>query len=140
MNERRDSMTPTEAFTRTARSAEERAAEDRTVSGDDRGVRTQRGELPAPSARDVGLLPGDDLETFRAQWEQVQIAFVDEPREAVQKAHDLVDQLVERLTQSFTQQRDQLEGTWSRGGDVDTEALRQALQRYRSLFNRLLST
>jgi hypothetical protein len=31
-------------------------------------------------------------------------------------------------------------GAWTRGEDVSTEELRLALQRYRSFFNRLLST
>lgn len=86
------------------------------------------------------LLPGDVLQEFRVSWERIQTGFVDQPRESVQSAHDLVGQLVERLSQSFARQRDGLEGTWSRGADVSTEDLRLALQRYRSFFDRLLST
>ncbi|MFN2460490.1 MAG: hypothetical protein ABR591_07365 [Candidatus Velthaea sp.] len=88
---------------------------------------------------DVDLLGGDALMDFRSRWERLQVRFVDEPREAVQSAHDLVGEVVDRLSQGFTRQREGLEGSWSRGED-DTEALRQALQRYRSFFNRLLST
>jgi hypothetical protein len=99
-------------------------------------VRTE----PARDPKNIGLLGDSDLTALRAKWEQTQIAFVDHPREAVQAAHDLVDQVVDRLTRVFEQQRNDLEGTWTRGGDVSTEDLRLALQRYRSFFNRLLST
>jgi hypothetical protein len=95
---------------------------------------------PRPQNGDIELLPGDMLNGFRGRWERVQVMFVDQPRDAVQQAHDLVDELVDRLTQSFREQREGLMGTWTRGEDVSTEDLRLALQRYRSLFNRLLST
>jgi hypothetical protein len=91
-------------------------------------------------ADEVGLLGDGDLEDLQTRWERVQIAFVDQPRDAVQQAHDLVDDVVVRLTRTFTKQRDDLETTWTRGGDVSTEDLRLALQRYRAFFNRLLST
>ncbi len=39
----------------------------------------------------------------------------------------------------FAAERDRLEGQWGQGDDVSTEDLRQALQRYRSFFTRLLS-
>jgi len=39
----------------------------------------------------------------------------------------------------FAKERSNLEATWSRGGEVSTEDLRQALRRYRSFFDRLLS-
>lgn len=100
-------------------------------------IRTERGELPP--ADGVELLPPEDLEGFRTRWERVQVAFVDQPREAVEQAHDLVDEVVDRLTQTFAEQRDWLEQTWTRGDQVSTEDLRVALQRYRSLFNRLLT-
>jgi hypothetical protein len=103
------------------------AATQSSTSGETRGDEAQ-------------LLPVDVLQEFRVSWERIQTGFVDQPRESVQSAHDLVGQLVERLSQSFARQRDGLEGTWSRGADVSTEDLRVALQRYRSFFDRLLST
>ncbi|MET7860372.1 hypothetical protein ABZS81_24810 [Streptomyces sp. NPDC005318] len=41
---------------------------------------------------------------------------------------------------SFASRKDGLEGQWGRGKEVLTEDLRIALQRYRSFFDRLLST
>jgi len=37
-------------------------------------------------------------------------------------------------------ERERLESQWGRGEDISTEDLRVALQRYRSFFQRLLST
>lgn len=105
----------------------------------DQQPRTERGDLPL-SRDDVALLPDEERGKLQTSWERVQVAFVDEPRQAVQQAHELVGQLVDALTRSFEQQRDTLESSWSSGGDVSTEDLRLALQRYRSLFNRLLRT
>jgi hypothetical protein len=64
---------------------------------------------------------------------------VDEPRRAVQQADQLVDDAIQRLSQSFTEQRSNLEGQWDRGDDVSTEELRIALQKYRAFFQKLLT-
>ena len=42
------------------------------------------------------------------------------------------------LAEAFSNERSKLEQQWDRGEDTDTEALRQALRRYRSFFDRLL--
>jgi hypothetical protein len=57
----------------------------------------------------------------------------------VEQADALVAEAIKRLAETFANERNQLEGQWDRGGDVSTEDLRQALQRYRSFFSRLLS-
>ena len=90
-------------------------------------------ERPAP------LLSGDDAGTFGQRWESIQIGFVDEPRQSVEHADELVAELMQHLAQTFARERDGLEAQWSRGEDVSTEDLRLALQRYRSFFERLLS-
>ena len=89
---------------------------------------------------ETGFLPQDRMDALRAQWSDVQAAFVDDPQNAVQRAHQLVTELVNELIQTFTRERSTLESQWSGGGQADTEALRVALQRYRSFFNRLLGT
>lgn len=111
---------------------------------------TPRSDVDAVPAQDVrdsgrtgldaGFLPRDRMDSLGEQWDDVQAAFVDDPRSAVQRAQQLVADLVSELTQTFARERETLEGQWSRGGDADTEALRVALQRYRSFFNRLLRT
>jgi len=79
---------------------------------------------------------GGDL---RARWHQIQADFVDDPKASVQKADELVATSIKRLAEMFASERSNLESTWSRGGEVSTEDLRQALRRYRSFFDRLLS-
>lgn len=47
---------------------------------------------------------------------------------------------MQRLAQTFAAERESLEAQWASGGEASTEDLRVALQRYRSFFERLLST
>jgi hypothetical protein len=75
----------------------------------------------------------------RERWQAIQADFVDDPRQAVKKADELVAELIQQLAKSFADERSKLEGHWDRGGDVSTEDMRVALQRYRSFFSRLLS-
>jgi hypothetical protein len=84
------------------------------------------------------LFDESELQSYRGRWEQVQSDFVDEPREAVQKADDLVSDLVEKLTSGFAQTRSGLEDQWKKGEEASTEDLRVALTRYRTFFQRLL--
>ena len=85
------------------------------------------------------LFPTDEAESLRTRWDGVQAEFVDEPRAAVEKANTLVGDVMQRLTDGFSQERSRLERQWDRGDDVSTEDLRVALKRYRSFFDRLLS-
>ena len=86
------------------------------------------------------LLPQEQSEQLNERWEEVQASFVDRPQEAVQEADALVADLMQRITSSFTRERERLEQQWSQGDDVSTEDLRVALTRYRSFFERLLTT
>jgi hypothetical protein len=76
---------------------------------------------------------------FRDRWREVQTGFVDEPRQAVKRADELVAELMQQLAQSFSDQRNNLEHQWGASDEVSTEELRVALTRYRSFFERLLS-
>lgn len=84
------------------------------------------------------LFPTGEAEGFRGRWTDVQTGFVDEPRSAVEQADTLVAEMMQRLAQVFSEERAKLEEQWSRGDDISTEDLRQALRRYRSFFDRLL--
>jgi hypothetical protein len=92
-----------------------------------------------PAAESTPLFANEETERFRSDWSSIQIGFVDEPRKSVEKADQLVARVVQRLAESFSQERSRLEGQWGKGEDVSTEDLRVALQRYRSFFDRLLS-
>jgi hypothetical protein len=74
------------------------------------------------------------------RWQSIQAQFVDDPRKAVGEAHELVGELVQRIVDGFTKERDDLEHQWSQGSDVSTEDLRVCLQHYRSFFSRLSPT
>lgn len=86
------------------------------------------------------LLKPSDAEGFEGRWRDIQVAFVDEPRAAVEQADNLVAELMRHLAATFADERRGLEEAWGAGEDVDTEELRVALTRYRSFFQRLLST
>jgi hypothetical protein len=85
------------------------------------------------------LFPGGELDGLRTRWKEIQTAFVDEPRKAVEQADGLVASAMKRLAEVFAEERSRLEQQWDRGDNVSTEDLRVALQRYRSFFDRLLS-
>jgi uncharacterized membrane protein len=130
------------------------SSEAATTGGEDGDGARERPHETAPSQatrssvatdlseRDDGrsrLLADDEAEEMLQRWERLQMGFVDEPREKVKEADDLVDELMQRLTAGFNDKRSQLEKQWDRGEQVSTEDLRIALTRYRSFFKRLLS-
>jgi len=85
------------------------------------------------------LFPEDAVQDFKRRWTDIQTGFVDQPREAVEHADQLVAAMLKRLAEGLAGQRSNLESQWSRGGDVSTEDLRIALRRYRTFFDRLLA-
>jgi len=87
----------------------------------------------------TALFPSNETEDLRSKWERVQANFVDDPRNAVKDADNLVSVATKRLAEIFAGERNKLEHEWDRGDDVSTEDLRLALRRYRSFFDRLLS-
>jgi hypothetical protein len=96
------------------------------------GAKMVREERPAP------LFAGDEAGRLRARWDEIQAAFVDEPRKSVEQADQLVAEAVKRVAEVFAKERSNLEGQWDRGDKVSTEDLRLTLQRYRSFLSRLL--
>jgi hypothetical protein len=96
---------------------------------------------PADTAdlSDAMLFADSELTNMRSRWAEVQSAFVDDPRDCVQKADGLVADVVDKLTTSFSGARAHLEEQWSRGEEASTEDLRIALKRYREFFERLLA-
>ena len=142
--------------------SELRREEERLTTADVAAAAEQRGGIPAagsrpaerevtpfeqeveqpaeqPAERAPSLLAADEANTFRARWDEIQTGFVDEPRQAVERADALVASAIKRLAEVFANERANLEKQWDRGDDISTEDLRVALQRYRSFFDRLLS-
>lgn len=94
----------------------------------------------APDTAEEPLLAPADADAYRTSWSEIQGRFVDDPKEAVQSADNLVAEVMRTLAGTFSTHKQELEGQWDRGERVPTEDLRLALQRYRSFFNRLLRT
>jgi hypothetical protein len=115
--------------------AEVRAAETRSGGGAAAGTATAR----AKAEEDLSpLFSTNEAEDFQRRWNDIQVAFVDEPRQAVEDADRLIAQTMKRLAEVFADERQKLEHQWDEGDNVSTEDLRVALRRYRSFFSRLL--
>ena len=85
------------------------------------------------------LLPKEMVQELQSTWDRIQTGFVDEPRQSVQRADELMTQAIKRLAENFAASRNRLEEQWNRGADVSTEDLRLALKQYRTFFHRLLA-
>lgn len=113
--------------------------EDERITTADLVRQSQRlHEAPSTESHEP-LFPAEESERFRNRWNDIQGSFVDEPRNAVEQADELVASVIKRLASVFADERGGLETAWAEGNDVSTEDLRQALRRYRSFFDRLLS-
>ncbi|SDX16815.1 hypothetical protein SAMN05421504_102526 [Amycolatopsis xylanica] len=84
------------------------------------------------------LFGQDEVEGFRAQWQELQAAFVDDPKRAVEDADQLVAAIMQSLAATFAEHKRELESQWQQG-EAPTEDLRVALRSYRSFFNQLLN-
>jgi hypothetical protein len=104
---------------------EEQAVENRSTTSMDQ-------ELEA-------LFEEAEAKKFRTQWLNIQNKFVDNPRESVREANELVASVLKSVTMGFHNRRSALEKEWNSGSKVSTEDLRLALKRYRSFFDRLLT-
>ena len=84
------------------------------------------------------LIEPERAENYNSRWNELKGEFVDDPRGAVRGANGLVGEVLDELEELFRRQRADLEqGLESE--ETTTEDLRQALGRYRSFFDRLLS-
>jgi hypothetical protein len=87
----------------------------------------------------AALFDAETARGFRDRWNAVQIAFVDDPRESVQRADELVGEVMKSLADSFARQRSTIETDMGESSKASTENLRVALRSYRSFFERLLA-
>jgi hypothetical protein len=96
---------------------------------------------PADTAADTGTpaeLGVEEPDKLLARWQEVQVAFVDDPRESLRTADALVQQVIDQMQQQFLAERSGMEQQWSAGDEVSTEDMRLLLQKYRTFFNRLI--
>jgi hypothetical protein len=89
----------------------------------------------APQPTDDWQLFGtEDADSLRSRWTELQGAFVDDPRQTVEHAEQLVGEVVQTLTDRFNERKKELQTQ----GSPDTEELRLAMIRYRTFFKQLL--
>lgn len=115
-------------------------AADLEREGQDSGEASAGDRQETEPAEENEPLLGEEQEEFRARWQKIQSDFVDDPRDAVNAADQLVAETMQALATTFSEHKRGLEDQWQQGEEVATEDLRVALQHYRSFFNRLLST
>lgn len=145
MTEREHTLTTSELAGQPADDADEPLSRDQRRKGADDGGAdgSRRDHEPTLEAQSesagVPLLSAEQSGAFDRRWSEIQTAFVDEPRESVERADQLVAELMQRLATTFAEARTELEKQWDRGDDISTEELRVALTRYRSFFQRLLA-
>lgn len=136
-----------------------------TAGGPDRPDRPDR--LGGPVRFGLGLSDGpliSDAAALRANWREVQAAFVDDPREAVSDAANLIEHAAQALAGALQHRQRQLRGHWDDAGTSsdgtgadgassdgtgadgtglgttgpdNTERLRLVMQEYRALFNQI---
>ena len=133
---------PAEGYSRGTTVAEDRHPDQEppTTPVDAPAAQAARHGTAGTASTTGPLLATEDAEGFRAHWTDIQTGFVDAPRRAVEQADALVAELMQHLAATFADERGQLERQWDRGDDVPTDHLRDAFQRYRSFFERLLAT
>jgi hypothetical protein len=100
-------------------------------------------ENTAPASRSEDplepLFEDDAAAKFRTRWLAIQSKFVDDPRDSVKQADDLVADIIKNVTMNFADRRIGLEKQWNSGENISTEDMRVTLKRYRSFFERLLT-
>ena len=136
MNENREREIDKEVIDVTGEPVEDETRQERRVE-----ERPSENKAPADATM-VELEPlfeTDEAKQFRTQWLSIQSKFVDDPRESVKQADELVASVLKSVTMGFSDRRVALEKQWNSGENISTEELRVALKRYRSFFDRLLT-
>ncbi|MFF4504889.1 hypothetical protein [Streptomyces sp. NPDC001401] len=85
------------------------------------------------------LVPQGDRDKFTLRLQQALNTFVDSPRQAVEEADTVFDDVATEFTDSLTERRRVLRASWQdQDTDAQTEELRLALRQYREITERLL--
>jgi hypothetical protein len=121
--------------------ATEKSAAQREINRDRKEAvnENQNGKRSSEEEQLVPLFLPDVAKDFRSRWDTVQRSFVDDPKQAVRRADELVAQVMKSLAETFSNERTKLEAQLEETDKASTENLRLALRRYRSFFERLLS-
>jgi hypothetical protein len=90
---------------------------------------------PAAAGTSASLVGSLDADGIRSRFLDIQAGFVDEPRQAVEEAGRLVEELAQQVIDALQAQRGQLQVPVA---EASTEDLRLALRSYRQFVDRLL--
>jgi hypothetical protein len=96
------------------------------------------------------LIP--DAADFTAQWQQVQLKFVDDPQASVTEAAEIVEQVTAKMEaaiqerqraiaerqQAIQEQQRSLRDRWGEDAQADTETLRATLRMYKAFLDQLV--
>jgi hypothetical protein len=114
-------------------------AEERRQAAPESADRRTTDQSASEEAEATPLFDPNATEKYQSRWTDIQARFVDDPKDAVKAADELVEELIKELSRSFAAQRENLERQWEKQTETTTEDFRQALRRYRSFFSRLLA-
>ncbi|GAA2915626.1 hypothetical protein GCM10010517_81680 [Streptosporangium fragile] len=109
---------------------------DATRTGSPAHTGTAAHGAPAHAGGTRGLLFEQDAAEVRRRWQEVQASFVDDPRDSVERADALLDEVVRAFRSALEARTAELRGRWKDSGD--TEHLRTALRDYRATLEQLL--
>jgi len=98
------------------------------------------------------LIP--DAGQYTAQWQQIQLKFVDDPHASVGEAADIIAQVtakmeaaiqerqraIEERQRAIAEQQRRLRGRWGDGANADTETLRETLRLYKTFLDQLIGS
>jgi hypothetical protein len=113
--------------------------DERTAHRVDKEISENRAPADVVDDQLEPLFVDEAAKKFRSRWLVIQSKFVDDPRDSVKQADDLVADILKNVTMTFADRRISLEKQWNSGDNVSTEDMRQALKRYRAFFERLLT-
>ncbi|WP_437724192.1 hypothetical protein [Sorangium sp. So ce861] len=88
------------------------------------------------------VLTPDEARELSERWSAIQAGFIEAPRLSVEQADALLAEVIQRVAQSFREERGELQRLLDGAPgqpEASTEELRLALRRYRSLLGRLLA-
>lgn len=119
--------------------SEEPAAEAQTLESptlETPAVDAPIAKAPEPPTGREPLLTEEAIAALLKRWDDIQVSFVDGPRNSVQGADTLIQDIGATFEAALRQRRNQLAEGWQ--ATSDTEQLRCALTQYRSLVGVLL--
>jgi hypothetical protein len=121
---------------RAARSDADPAAEHPGVAFDGRAEAPMRpGDV---GETHISFWDDEAVRHFRSEWHEVKAEFVDDPVTALTRAHDLLTDAVNELTESMLAERDDLDPLRTTSSP-DTESMRMAMRGYREFLERILA-